>query len=73
MMCYDTHMAEERLLTVKEVALRARVNEDTVRRWLRTGHLRGRLIGGTRSGYRIPESEVDRVLLGNDQDLKIAA
>lgn len=55
-------MAEEKLLTAGEVAERLRVSEQTVRRWLRAGRMRGSMIGGTRAGYRIPESEVDRFL-----------
>ena len=56
----------ERVLTVPEVAERLRINEETVRRWLRTKKLQGTRLGGTRAGYRIPESEVNR-LLGFDQ------
>ena len=52
----------ERVLTVPEVADRLRINEETVRRWLRTGKIQGVRLGGTRAGYRIPESEVDRLL-----------
>jgi excisionase family DNA binding protein len=52
--------------TVKEVAERLRLNPETVRVWLRTGRLRGVLLGGRKSGYRIPGSEVQRLLtLGN--------
>ena len=42
----------------------------TVRVWLREGKLRGRLIGGRKSGYRIPASEIDR-LLTPDYDLGV--
>ena len=52
----------ERVLTVPEVAERLRINEETVRRWLRTGKIQGVRLGGTRAGYRIPESEVARLL-----------
>lgn len=57
-------MNTERLLKVSEVAERLRLNEETVRRWLRSGKLKGRLMGSTAAGYRIPESEVQRVLSG---------
>jgi excisionase family DNA binding protein len=50
------------MLTVREVAERVRTTPATVRRWLREGKLRGVLPGGTKLGYRIPESEVDRFL-----------
>jgi excisionase family DNA binding protein len=56
----------DRVLTVPEVAERLRLNEETVRRWLRTGKLRGNRLGGTKAGYRIPESEVERVLRGGE-------
>ena len=55
-------MDGERLLTVQEVAAHLRVNPETVRRWLRQGHIRGALLGGDRAGYRIPASEVERLL-----------
>ncbi len=48
------------LLTVQQVAERLKMNPETVRRWLRQGKLRGYLLGGDRSGYRVaaddPES-----------------
>ena len=40
-------------MTVPETARLLRVNADTVRRWLRTGRLRGVKIGHV---YRVPES-----------------
>jgi excisionase family DNA binding protein len=52
---------EEKSMTVREVAVQCRVNEDTVRRWLRTGKLKGRNLGG-RGGYRIPPAEVRRFM-----------
>ena len=55
-------MHGERLYTVKEVAERLRLNPETVRVWLRSGKLKGILIGGRKSGYRIPDSEVRRLL-----------
>jgi excisionase family DNA binding protein len=58
-------MAEaDRLLTVSEVADRLRLGEETIRRWLRNGKLKGTLIGSKRAGYRIRESEVRRVESG---------
>jgi excisionase family DNA binding protein len=51
-------MTEDRLLTVPEVAERMRVGVDTVRRWLRTGRLKGLLPGGTKTGYRVRESDL---------------
>jgi len=52
----------EQLLTVQDVALRLRITPETVRRWLRTGKLRGALLGGDKMGYRIAEGEVMRLL-----------
>lgn len=54
-------MAEERVLTVNQVAERLQVNEQTVRRWLREGEMVGTPIGG-RTGWRIPEREVQAFL-----------
>jgi excisionase family DNA binding protein len=52
----------ERLLTVPEVAERVRANVQTVRAWLRSGRLKGVRPGGTKLGWRIRESEVERLL-----------
>ena len=61
-------MDEERLMTVREVADRLRVNPYTVRRWLRDGALKGRLLGGRRAGYRIAESDLRQFLAGSGRD-----
>ena len=58
-------MQGEPLLKVHEVAQRLRVGPETVRRWLRSGKLRGSKISPTRGGYRIPESEIARLLRGD--------
>ena len=52
----------EQLLTVQDVAARLKITPETVRRWLRTGKLRGALPGGDKMGYRIAEGEVARLL-----------
>ena len=45
-------MKEMQWLTVSQVAETMRVSEETVRRWLRSGRLRGHNFSG-RTGYRI--------------------
>jgi excisionase family DNA binding protein len=52
----------ERFITVQDAAEQLQVHPQTVRVWLRQGKLRGRLIGGRKSGYRIPASEIERLL-----------
>lgn len=47
-------------LTVQEVAEHFRVNEETVRRWIRSGDLPVLELGGPRAGYRIRRSDLDR-------------
>jgi excisionase family DNA binding protein len=49
------------MLTVWEVATRLQVHEESVRRWLREGQIRGVPLGG-RAGWRIPEEELGRFL-----------
>jgi excisionase family DNA binding protein len=64
----------EQALTVSEVAERLRASEDTVRRWLREGKLRGVRPGGTKTGWRVTVSEIGRFLSGEDAaDVKTAA
>ena len=46
-------------LTVQEVAEFFRVNEETVRRWIRSGDLPVLELGGPRAGYRIRRSDLD--------------
>ena len=50
------------MLTVAEVARQVNVPEDTVRRWLRSGRLRGARPGGTKTGWRISENELARFI-----------
>lgn len=53
---------EDRLLTVPEAAERLRVSEWSIRRWLRSGRLKGVRIGGSRAGWRVRESELEAFL-----------
>lgn len=52
------------MLRVDEVAKRLDAHPVTVRRWLERGKLKGYKPGGAKLGWRIPESEVERVLRG---------
>jgi excisionase family DNA binding protein len=56
----------ERVLKVSEAADQLRVPEATVRRWIREGKLQATMLGGTKTGYRIPESEIARLLAPRD-------
>lgn len=49
-------MANERPLTVREVATRLRVREDEVAEWLRSGRLRGTQDGAE---WRITEADLE--------------
>jgi excisionase family DNA binding protein len=55
-------MQDERAYTVNQVAERLQIHPQTVREWLRTGKLKGARLGGTKAGWRIPASEVERIL-----------
>jgi excisionase family DNA binding protein len=50
------------MLTVGEVARRLATGEETIRRWLRSGRLRGVRLGQTRAGWRISEADLDAFL-----------
>ncbi len=58
-------MAEERWLTVEEIVDTLKVHEQTVRRWLRDGELRGVLLG-RKAGYRVRESDFEAFLEARD-------
>ena len=54
---------DEKWLTVEQVAEIASVHEQTVRRWLRAGLLRGHLIS-RRAGYRVRQTDLSAFLAG---------
>jgi excisionase family DNA binding protein len=54
-------MADE-LMTVPEVAATLRLNEQTVRRWLRHNVLPGIRLGSRQAGWRVRRSDVERFL-----------
>jgi excisionase family DNA binding protein len=61
-------MEGERMYTVPEVAEQLRLHQQTIREWLRIGKLHGIRLGGTKAGWRIPASEVERLLRGSSSD-----
>lgn len=54
-------MLEEKWYTVEQIATQLQVHEQTVRRWLREGDLRGRNFGG-KTGWRVPQTAMDEFL-----------
>ena len=54
-------MADD-LLTVSEVAVLLRLNEQTVRKWLRERRLPGIYLGTRQAGWRVRRSDVERFL-----------
>lgn len=68
----DATMAEEseRLLTVREVARLLRVDDTTVRRWIKSGALEAITLPhrGRRQAYRIKQSTLDALLGGKKAD-----
>lgn len=63
----DNIMVDERreeLLTVREVARRLRVDDTTVRRWIKSGALEAITLPhrGRRQAYRIKKSTLDNLL-----------
>lgn len=57
-----TTVTEKDWLTLKEAAEELRVSEFTVRRWLQRGLIRGVKLPTARAGWRIPKSEIERLL-----------
>jgi excisionase family DNA binding protein len=57
------------LLTVREVARRLRVDDTTVRRWIKSGALEAITLPhrGKRQAYRIKKSTLDNLLSGSIQ------
>jgi excisionase family DNA binding protein len=50
------------VLTVDEVAEALKVRPEAVRRWLRSGRLRGFRPGGKKTGWRIRRSDLDQFI-----------
>ena len=51
---------DDQLLTVAQVAERLQLHPETIRRWIREGRMKAITLG-TRSGFRIRQSELDRL------------
>jgi excisionase family DNA binding protein len=62
-------LVSDDLLTADEIAKRLRVSLETVRRWLRSGELRGFRPGGTKAGWRIREADL-AAFLGKRSEAK---
>lgn len=55
-------MIEQRYLTVAQAAEQLQTSPEMVRRMLREGRLRGKRLGGKRMGWRVAQTEVERLL-----------
>lgn len=51
-------MTTDKFMTVSEVAKQLAVNPETVRRWLRTGRLKGFSMGSDKAGWRVRASDL---------------
>ena len=60
---------QEELLTVREVARRLRVDDTTVRRWIKNGVLEAITLPhrGARQAYRIRQATLDALLNPSEQ------
>ena len=61
-----TTVQEEKLYTVREVATRLRVDDTTIRRWIKAGTLDAITLPhhGRRQAYRIKETTLHTLLAG---------
>ena len=55
-------MTDEELWTVEQVAAYLKLNPETIRRWVRRGELEAISLGSDRAGFRIRQSEVERIV-----------
>jgi excisionase family DNA binding protein len=55
-------VVDEQLLTVQQIAERLQVHQNTVLTWLKRGELSGIRIGGSKAGWRVRASELERFL-----------
>src|SRR5690348_10938764 len=62
MLFWRCRMTDEPALRLKDVAERLDLHPETVRRLLASGQLRGYRPGGTKAGWRVRKSELDRFI-----------
>ena len=62
----------EQWLTVRQICERLQVSDQTVRRWLKSGALPGKNLGG-KAGYRVLESDLAAFMTQQDSEKKAAA
>jgi excisionase family DNA binding protein len=55
-------LLDDEWITVEEMAERLKVNEETVRRWIRSNKLQVLDLGGQRAGYRIRRQDAEAFL-----------
>lgn len=59
---FERQAVEERLVTVKQAAELLQLRPATIRTWIRQGKIRAVYLGSDAAGYRIPMSEIERLL-----------
>ena len=60
-------MDNQEVFTVREAAMRLKLNPETIRRWINSGRIKAASLGSDRAGFRIPSSEIERLLSSNRQ------
>jgi excisionase family DNA binding protein len=54
----------EKLLTVRQAAELLQLSPLTIRAWIRRGKIRAVYLGSDAAGYRVPASEIERIIHG---------
>jgi excisionase family DNA binding protein len=58
----------EKLLTVRQAAEMLQLSPLTIRAWIRRGKLRAVYLGSDAAGYRVPASEIERIIHGQAEE-----
>jgi excisionase family DNA binding protein len=58
----------EKLLTVRQAAEMLQLSPLTIRAWIRKGKLRAVYLGSDAAGYRVPASEIERIIHGQAEE-----